>query len=411
MKLFDALRHDLESYLDKDQIDVIHQAFILAEQAHSGQKRISGEPYISHPVAVAHILAGMRMDAESISAAILHDVLEDTPVEKSMLVSQFNEQIAALVDGVSKLTQIKFGSKAEAQAENFRKMLLAMVKDIRVILIKLADRLHNMRTLGALRPDKRRRIARETLEIYAPIANRLGIHKFTIEFEDLGFAALYPLRYSILKRAVQKARGHRKEIMREIDRALRERLNKIDIEISAVLWREKHLYSLYKKMRNRRMSFSEIMDVYAFRIVVPDINSCYRLLGVVHQLYKPVPGRFKDYIAIPKANSYQSLHTTLFGPYGVPIEIQIRTAEMDHTAEIGIAAHWLYKSTEKSSDEAQLRARTLLKGSRVIILAISASAITIRSTINTARAAPSFALDSSNLCKAASNVVTNAVST
>ncbi len=304
----------------------------------------------------------MRMDAESIMAAILHDVLEDTGVEKSALVEQFSQEVADLVDGVSKLTQIQFENRAEAQAENFRKMLLAMSRDIRVIIVKLADRLHNMRTLDSLLPEKRRRIALETLEIYAPIANRLGMHNFRVEFEDLGFAALYPMRYRIVKAAVQKARGNRKEILNVIKSAIKSALEKHNLPSSAVFGRQKHLYSIYKKMRAKHISFSEIMDVYAFRIVVADIDTCYRMLGAIHSLYKPVAERFKDYIAIPKANGYQSLHTTLVGPYGVPIEIQIRTAEMDQLADNGIAAHWLYKSQRGEASPAELRARKWLKG-------------------------------------------------
>lgn len=362
MKVFDELRHDLEAYLEPEKIAAIEEAFLVAERAHEGQKRQSGEDYISHPIAVARILAGMHIDHQSIMAAVLHDVIEDTQIEKKSLAEQFGEEVADLVDGVSKLTQITFESRAEAQAENFRKMLLAMVRDIRVILIKLADRLHNMRTLGVLAPAKRRRIARETLEIYAPIANRLGMHNFYVEFEDLGFAALYPVRYRILKAAVRKARGNRREIVHEIEESLKKQLQKHHIQFEEIIGREKHLYSIYKKMRNKRIPFVEIMDVYAFRIIVNDVDTCYRVLGIVHNLYKPFPERFKDYIAIPKVNSYQSLHTTLFGPYGVPIEIQIRTKEMNQVADNGIAAHWLYKIKHHTPDKAQIRAREWLQG-------------------------------------------------
>lgn len=361
MATFEELQEELKLYLDDNQIAKIREAYELGAEAHAGQTRISGEPYITHPVAVAKILASMRMDPESIIAAILHDVIEDTHVDKSIIAKQFGQHIAELVDGVSKLTQMSFESKAEAQAENFRKMVLAMAKDIRVILIKLSDRLHNMRTLGSLRPDKRLRIAKETLEIYAPIANRLGMHNFHVEFEDLGFAAMHPVRYRILQAAVKKARGNRKEIMQEIEQHLKQGLAKHQLPIQFVSGREKHLYSIYKKMRNKKIPFADIMDVYAFRIITQDIDTCYRVLGAVHQLYKPVPERFKDYIAIPKANSYQSLHTTLFGPYGVPIEIQIRTKEMDQTADAGIAAHWLYKTAGAEPDQAQLKARVWLK--------------------------------------------------
>ncbi|MBB72370.1 MAG: bifunctional GTP diphosphokinase/guanosine-3',5'-bis(diphosphate) 3'-diphosphatase [Legionellales bacterium] len=359
---FDGLQAELEQYLEAEQVEQIHEAYLLGKEAHEGQTRRTGEPYITHPLAVAKIMAEMRMDPQSIMAAILHDVIEDTPVDKKSLEKKFGKVVAELVDGVSKLTQIKFESRAEAQAENFRKMVLAMAKDIRVILVKLADRLHNMRTLGALGPDKRRRIALETLEIYAPIANRLGMHNFRIEFEDLGFAALYPMRYRVLEEAVRKARGNRKEILSVIKKTIRECLDDKHFPDWKISGREKHLYSIYRKMRTKRIPFSEIMDVYAFRVVVDDIDTCYRVLGAVHNLYKPVPERFKDYIAIPKANGYQSLHTTLFGPYGVPIEIQIRTVEMNQMADTGIASHWLYKSGDTSTSKAHIRAQAWLSG-------------------------------------------------
>lgn len=362
MDYFAPLRNALEEYLPKDQIENIHKAYLVGEQAHHGQMRRTGEPYITHPVAVATILASMHMDQESIMAAILHDVIEDTELDKKYIAKEFGEQVSELVDGVSKLTQIKFESRAEAQAENFRKMVLAMAKDLRVILVKLADRLHNMRTLSALPSSKRRRIALETLEIYAPIANRLGMHNFRVEFEDLGFSALYSMRYRVLKNSVNNARGNRKEIMSVIEKALRDCLSQDGRPSCEIYGREKHLYSIYKKMRNKRIPFSEIMDVYAFRIIVENVDSCYRALGYVHNLYKPVPERFKDYIAIPKANGYQSLHTTLFGPYGVPIEIQIRTKDMDCMAESGIASHWLYKADLRSDNRAHIRAQEWLKG-------------------------------------------------
>lgn len=362
MSHFTELKDVLATYLDDEKIELIHQAYLIAEKAHEGQMRRSGDPYITHPVAVATILAHMHLDHESIMAALMHDVLEDTQVDKVYLTARFGPQIADLVDGVSKLTQIQFESRAEAQAENFRKMLLAMVRDIRVILVKLADRLHNMRTLKNMPPKKRRRIAKETLEIYAPIANRLGMHAFRIEFEDLGFAALYPMRYRILSAAVKKARGNRREIINEIKKSLKGTLTQHNIPQAQVFGRQKHLYGIYRKMKVRHASFSEIMDVYAFRIIVDTSDDCYRALGSVHALYKPIPERFKDYIAIPKANGYQSLHTTLFGPYGVPIEIQIRTLAMDHIAENGIAAHWLYKSPDSAIGDAQLKAREWLKG-------------------------------------------------
>jgi len=309
---------------------------------------------------VARILAEMHMDHKSIAAAILHDVIEDTGIAKEQVAERFGEEIAELVDGVSKLTHIQFESKAEAQAENFRKMMLAMVRDIRVILIKLADRLHNMRTLGVMRPDKRRRIARETLEIYAPIANRLGMNRMRLELEDLGFAALYPMRYRVLRESLKRARGNRKEIVGKLQEAIQARLAQEGLE-GGVIGREKHLYSIYKKMKDKHLAFSEVMDVYAFRIIVDSVDTCYRVLGAVHNLYTPMPGKFKDYIAIPKANGYQSLHTVLFSPYGVALEVQIRTEEMHKVAESGIAAHWLYKSSDETAgNSAQIRARQWL---------------------------------------------------
>ena len=343
MRLFKKLRRKLH-YLDEVQVDKIHQAYLLALDAHRGQKRRTGEPYISHPVSVACILADMKMDYQTIMAALLHDVIEDTAVSKKTIAEKFGEPVANLVDGVSKLTQIEFVSRVEAQAENFRKMVLAMANDIRIILVKLADRLHNMRTLGSLHFQKRRRIARETLEIFAPIAKRLGMRDFSVELEELGFAALYPMRHQILKESVRKARGNRKKILTLIEKTLHEGLSQSNLASYVIVGREKHLYSIYRKMRNKGIPFNEIMDVYAFRIIVDDVATCYRVLGIIHSLYKPVPERFKDYIAIPKANGYQSLHTTLFGPYGLPIEVQIRTTDMDRMATSGIAAHWLYKT-------------------------------------------------------------------
>ncbi len=341
------LIHDLctllEGYLEPDQVKEVYRAYLFGAEAHEGQYRLSGEPYIYHPLAVARILAEMRMDYNTIIAALLHDVIEDTETIRENLESSFSEEVAALVDGVTKLTQVKFGSKAEAQAENFRKMILAMAKDIRIILIKLADRLHNMRTLDVMRLDKKRRIARETLEIYAPIANRLGMKNICLELEDLCFEAIYPIRYRVLDKAVKQARGHRKEIVDKIRVAIEERLRSEGLNVP-VIGREKHLYSIYQKMRNKVLTFKEIADVFAFRLVVDKVDTCYRALGVVHNLYKPVPGRFKDYIAIPKANGYQSLHTILFSPYGIPIEVQIRSEDMQRVAEAGIAAHWLYKT-------------------------------------------------------------------
>ncbi len=361
MQELEALRHELKQYLDSTEIETIEKACQLADQAHAGQKRHTGEPYITHPLSVALILAGMRMDPQTIMAAILHDVIEDTPVEKADITAAFGKEVADLVDGVTKLTQIEFESRAMAQAENFRKMMMAMARDIRVILVKIADRLHNMRTLHHLPPEKRRRIARETLEIFAPIANRLGMHAFRIEFEDLGFSALYPMRYRILKSAVSKSLGSRLEIIDLIDEEIRARLKKTNIPIRSLMGREKHLYSIYRKMLEKHLPFSEVMDMYGFRIIVDKLDTCYRVLGVLHNLYKPLTQRFKDYIAIPKANGYQSLHTVLFGPYGVPIEVQIRTEEMHRTAEYGISAHWLYKTEKPAFSEAEVRAQEWLK--------------------------------------------------
>ena len=350
----------LESYLDQEQVQEVYRAYLFGAEAHEGQHRLSGEPYIYHPIAAARILAELHLDHKSIIAAILHDVIEDTPIAKEQIESAFGADVAELVDGVSKLTQIEFESQAEAQAENFRKMILAMVRDIRVILVKLADRLHNMRTLGVMRPDKRRRIARETLDIYAPIANRLGINALRVELEDLGFAALYPLRYKVLEKAVLAARGHRKEVLNKIDAAIKRRVVQENLP-ARILSREKHLYSLYRKIRDKTLSFEEIYDVYAFRIIVEDVDACYRALGIMHNLYKPVPGKFKDYIAIPKANGYQSLHSILFGPYGVPIEVQIRTEDMNKVAESGVAAHWVYKSSEENIDQMHAGAREWMR--------------------------------------------------
>ncbi len=361
MTELEALLDEINQYLTREQVDEVKKAYLFAKTAHGSQARFTGEPYITHPLTVALILAQMRMDPPTIMAAILHDVIEDTPVMQSEIVEKFGKEVADLVDGVTKLTQIHFENYAQAQAENFRKMVMAMACDIRVILVKLADRLHNMRTLYGLPPGKRRRISLETLEIFAPIANRLGMHAFRVELEDLGFASLYPIRYKILKEAVAKARGNRQEIIDMIHQRIRDSLKKGNIPSATLSGRGKHLYSIYKKMHEKHLSFSEIMDVYGFRIIVDKVDTCYRVLGVLHNLYKPIAQRFKDYIAIPKANGYQSLHTTLFGPYGVPIEIQIRTEEMHKMAENGIAAHWLYKSEKKVFNDAQSRAREWLK--------------------------------------------------
>ncbi|OLU34869.1 bifunctional GTP diphosphokinase/guanosine-3',5'-bis(diphosphate) 3'-diphosphatase [Pseudomonas sp. PA15(2017)] len=362
MPSIDALADRLSGYLGDEQVNLVRRAYFYAEQAHDGQRRRSGEAYVTHPLAVASILADMHMDHQSLMAAMLHDVIEDTGIAKEALHAQFGESVAELVDGVSKLTQMNFETKAEAQAENFQKMAMAMARDIRVILVKLADRLHNMRTLEVLSGEKRRRIAKETLEIYAPIANRLGMHSMRVEFEDLGFKAMHPMRSERIRAAVRRARGNRKEIVTRIEESLLHCLEREGLS-GEVVGREKHLYSIYQKMRGKRKSFNEIMDVYAFRIVVDKVDTCYRVLGAVHNLYKPLPGRFKDYIAIPKANGYQSLHTTLFGMHGVPIEIQIRTREMEEMANNGIAAHWLYKSSEDELPKGNhARARQWVKG-------------------------------------------------
>jgi len=355
----DQLLKKIQGYLTADQVANVLDAYHFSEEAHRGQVRKTGEPYISHPVAVSGILADLRLDAPTLMAALLHDVIEDTGVDKTQLAERFDEEVAELVDGVSKLDQIEFRSRAEAQAESFRKMLLAMVGDIRVILVKLADRTHNMRTLWVMPPEKRRRIARETLDIYAPIAIRLGMNSIKLELEDLGFRALYPHRYRVLERALGRGRSQR-QILDKITERFKKTLKRVQIP-GHVQAREKHLYSIYRKMREKRRSMSEIADVFGFRIVVDTVDNCYRALGLVHKCYKPMPGRFKDYIAIPRVNGYQSLHTTLFGPNGVPVEVQIRTEDMDRTAESGIAAHWLYKSGGRLGSAPQARAREWLQ--------------------------------------------------
>ena len=349
----------LENYLPPDQVERVQQAYEFGATAHKGQKRLSGERYISHPIAAANILADLHVDAETIIAAILHDVIEDTPTSKEQIAEQFGREVAELVDGVTKLDLIKFKSREEAQAESFRKMLLAMVRDIRVILVKLADRTHNMRTLDAMPLPKRRLVARETLEIYAPIADRLGLYSIKVELEELGFKALYPQRYRVIEKELKRARGNQKQFVGKIADALRAALAKGGIQ-AQVEGREKHLFSVYRKMRKKGVPLNEIVDVYGFRIVVDSADTVYRALGIVHGLYKPMPGRFKDYVAIPRVNGYQSLHTTLFGPNGVPIEVQIRTVDMHRVAETGIAAHWKYKTGEKLGDAQQDRAREWL---------------------------------------------------
>ncbi len=365
MSTINDLSYHLTDYLDRNQINQVRRAYFYAEQAHDGQRRKSGEPYVTHPLAVASILSEMNMDYQSLMAAMLHDVIEDTKVDKNALRNQFGEAVTEIVDGVSKLTHLHFETRAEAQAENFQKMVMAMAEDIRVILVKLGDRLHNMRTLGVMPPEKQRRIARETLDIYAPIASRLGMHDIHIELQDLAFRAYYPMRYKYIGRAVQQARGNRFDMIEKIGKTLNECLQHEGLP-GKVSGREKHLYSIYRKMVTQKKSFAEIMDVFAFRIVTDKIDTCYRILGAVHNLYKPVPGRFKDYIAIPKANGYQSLHTDLFGARDITIEIQIRTEEMEAIATQGIASHNDYKQGHEggsaSASGSYNRARKWVKG-------------------------------------------------
>ncbi len=359
----DALAAELieavAGYCTQEQLDAVRQAYVFADMAHADQYRLSGEPYICHPLSVALILAReMRMDVHGIIAAILHDVVEDTPFTKEQLEESFGSEVAELVDGVTKLTQLDTKSKQEVQAESLRKMILAMARDLRVILVKLADRLHNMRTLGPMAPARRRRFARETLDIYAPLANRLGMHRMRLELEDLSMQAMYPLRHRVITQAVRRSRGNRKEVIVTIERAIRQRLAEVGLECE-VAGREKHVYSIYKKMRAKGLTFNQVYDVYAVRVVTSSVEECYQVLGVMHGLFKPVPGRFKDYIALPKDNGYQSLHTVLVGPYGLAVELQIRTRDMHRVAENGIAAHWLYK--KEIDDSAKTRAYAWIK--------------------------------------------------
>ncbi len=335
----------LKAYLKQEDIDQVMAAYRFSAAAHEGQLRKSGEPYISHPVMVASILAELHLDPQALMAALLHDVMEDTEITKQQIADNFGKTVAELVDGVSKLDKIEFQTATHAQAENFRKMLLAMSQDVRVILIKLADRLHNMRTMDVMAPEKQRRIARETLDIYAPIANRLGLNSVYQELEDLSFRHCYPMRHRVILQSVMAARGHRKEVVGKILGEIRQRLADMGVE-AEVTGREKHLYSIYRKMLEKTHSFSQVFDIYGFRVIVKDAPTCYLALGALHGLYKPIPGKFKDYIAIPKVNGYQSLHTTLFGPFGTPIEIQIRSRDMHNIADAGVAAHWLYKSSD-----------------------------------------------------------------
>ncbi len=343
---------DSLSYLPPNDVELIRTAYRFGEEAHKGQKRLSGEPYITHPLAVASALVEWRMDAQAIVAALLHDVMEDTAVGKVQITERFGKKVADLVDGLSKLDKIEFQSYQDAQAENFRKMLMAMARDLRIVLIKLADRRHNLQTMAPIRPDKRRRIAHETLEIYAPIASRLGLNNISRQLQDLSFRYIHPTRFQVLTKAVKAARGNRRELLTKILEGIHSKLREANIE-AGVFGREKSLYSIYRKMAEKHLSFSQVLDIYGFRIIVKDVPTCYLALGALHSRFKPVPGKFKDYVAIPKGNGYQSLHTTLIGPYGTPIEIQIRTQNMHHLAEEGIASHWLYKDSEESGAELQ----------------------------------------------------------
>jgi guanosine-3',5'-bis(diphosphate) 3'-pyrophosphohydrolase len=355
-----ALTEQLAAYMGPSDLKKVKEAYRFSDEMHLGQVRRSGEPYISHPIAVAEICAGWKLDAQAIMAALLHDVMEDQDVKKEELIERFGAPVASLVDGLSKLEKIEFQSQIEAQAENFRKMLLAMASDVRVILIKLADRLHNMRTLEVMAPAKKHRIASETMEVYVPIAHRLGLNNIYRELQDLSFSHLYPLRYRTLSKAVKAARGNRREVVKKILEAVKATLATAGIE-AEVYGREKTLYGIYRKMRAKHLSFSQVLDVFGFRIVVEDFQNCYVALGTLHSLYKPMPGKFKDYIAIRKLNGYQSLHTTLIGPYGTPVEFQIRTQEMHRTAESGVAAHWLYKNGESNLSDLQQRTHAWLQ--------------------------------------------------
>src|SRR6266852_5468838 len=347
-------------YLKPKDVARLAEAYRFSEAAHAGQTRQSGDPYISHPLAVAEILADWHLDGQTLMAALLHDVTEDTSVTKDEISDTFGKPVAELVDGVSKLDRIEFQSAEDAHAENFRKMLLAMARDVRVILIKLADRLHNMRTLEAVPPEKQERIARETLDIYAPIANRLGLISLYYELEDLGFHYLHPTRFKVLDKALKKARGNRRDAVGRIQEAIQARLKEFKVE-AQVTGREKHISSIHKKMQEKNISFSEVFDIYGFRIIVPDVPSCYLALGALHTFYKPIPGKFKDYIAISKANGYQSLHTTLFGPFGMPIELQIRTQEMHRIAEAGVASHWMYKASDGDTRDVEINTHQWLQ--------------------------------------------------
>lgn len=346
----DLLIQEVSAYLKPKDVAHVREVIEFSRTAHQGQMRHSGDPYITHPIAVARILTPLHIDVQAIIAALLHDVVEDTEITLEEVATKFGKPVADLVDGLSKLDKIHFETREDAQAENFRKMLLAMARDVRVILIKLADRLHNMRTLGAMAPVKSERIARETMEIYAPIANRLGLNEIFHELQDLSFKYLHPNRYSVLSKALKVARGNRREVVSKILEAITRRLGEHHIH-AEVSGREKNIYSIYHKMQSKSLAFAEVLDIYGFRVLVDDVDACYVAMGALHGLYKPIPGKFKDYIAIPKVNGYQSLHTTLFGPFGTPIEIQIRTQEMHRIAEAGVASHWLYKSGHSTTNE------------------------------------------------------------
>lgn len=354
------LTQRLSTYLSASELKKIKEAYRFSDEMHLGQVRRSGEPYISHPIAVAEICADWKLDAQAIMAALLHDVMEDQDVKKDELIEKFGAPVAAMVDGLSKLDKLEFETQVEHQAENFRKMLLAMARDVRVILVKLADRLHNMRTLDAMAAEKRSRIARETMEVYVPIAHRLGLNNIYRELQELSFSHLYPLRQRTLAKAVRSARGNRRELVSKILDSVQHALDGSGID-AGIYGREKTLYGIYRKMRNKHLSFSQVLDVYGFRVVVDSFANCYVALGVLHTLYKPMPGKFKDYIAIPKLNGYQSLHTTLIGPYGTPVEFQIRTQDMHQVAEAGVAAHWLYKNEDNELTDLQQRTHAWLQ--------------------------------------------------
>ncbi|WP_301098757.1 bifunctional GTP diphosphokinase/guanosine-3',5'-bis pyrophosphate 3'-pyrophosphohydrolase [Otariodibacter sp.] len=354
MHLFESLHAIIKEYLPPDKIELVRRAFEVAKDGHQGQYRSSGEPYITHPVAVASIIANMKLDHEAVMAALLHDVIEDTPYTEEQLAEEFGTSVAEIVQGVSKLDKLKFRTRQEAQVENFRKMILAMTKDVRVVLIKLADRTHNMRTLGALRPDKRLRIAKETLEIYTPLAHRLGMESLKSELEDLCFEAMYPYRYKVIKRAVAAARGHLQPLIQRITADMKGRLDEVGIS-SRIYGKERPLFYLYQKMREKDQYFNSILDVYSFRVVVENIDNCYRTLGLMHSLYKPRPGQVKDYIAVPKTNGYQSLHTSMIGYKGAPIDVLIRTEEMDEMAKLGVAAHWRYQDYVSTSVQVRIQ--------------------------------------------------------